>query len=314
MAYGCLAARRMERTGRDAGLPVICVGNFVAGGAGKTPLALLIGHKLLERGVKPAFLTRGFGGRLAGPLVVDRDTLSARDVGDEPMLLDAVATTIVSRDRYQGACLAQALGAAAIVMDDGLQNPALAKTLTLAAVDAASGIGNGRCLPAGPLRAPLARQLKRINALVLIGEGEAGEAVAATAMAHGKQVLRADLRPDAEAVGMLDGRRVLAFAGIGRPEKFFATLRETGAELVQTRSFGDHAPLTSAQVRDLLETARRDHLLLVTTAKDQARMTGRPDYAELADATAVVPVTLVMRAGDEARFGALLAAALAKRV
>ncbi len=310
--YGLLAARRMNRPGRDTGVPVICIGNFVAGGAGKTPLALLIGDKLEQAGHRPAFLSRGYGGRLAGPLVVDRDTHDARDVGDEPLLLDAVATTVVSRDRDHGARLAVSLGAGAIVMDDGLQNPALAKTLTLAAVDAATGIGNGRCLPAGPLRAPLAVQLARVDALVLIGAGQAGETLAATAGALGKPVLRADLEPDEQAAAALQGRRVLAFAGIGRPDKFFETLRQVGADLVETRSFGDHAPLRPAQIRDLTETARRENLALVTTAKDHARMAGRPDCAELAAATTVLPVKLTLRGGDDARLDELLMAALAK--
>jgi len=310
--YGLLAARRMNRAGRDAGLPVICIGNFVAGGAGKTPLALLVGRKLLRAGCEPAFLSRGYGGRLAGPLVVDPDVHGAADVGDEPLLLDAVATAIVARDRRLGAELAASLGAGAIVMDDGLQNPALAKTLTLAAVDGARGIGNGRCIPAGPLRAPLAAQLALVDAMVLIGEGEAGETLAVSARALGKPVLRADLEPDGQVAAALQGRRVLAFAGIGRPDKFFATLRRVGADLVETRAYGDHAPLSLAQIRDLTETARRENLALVTTAKDHARMAGRPDCAELAAATTVLPVTLTLRGEDDARMDALLMAALAK--
>jgi tetraacyldisaccharide 4'-kinase len=176
----------------------------------------------------------------------------------------------------------------------------------------ASGIGNGRCLPAGPLRAPLAAQLALVDALVLIGDGQAGEMLVPRAQALGKPVLRADLQPDAQAAAMLKGRRVLAFAGIGRPEKFFATLGQIGAEVVEARAFGDHAPLTPAQICDLTDAAQRQNLLLVTTAKDRARMAGRADCVELMAEAAVLPVRLALREGDDARLDALLAAALAK--
>lgn len=306
--YGAFAARRLRRPGIEAGLPVICIGNLVAGGAGKTPLALAVAQRLIAQGERVAFLSRGYGGRLPGPVVVDAATHDAAAVGDEPLLLDALATTIVSRDRVAGARLARDLGASVVVMDDGLQNPALHKTLCLAAVDAATGIGNGRCLPAGPLRAPLDSQLPHVDALMLIGRGAAGEALAARA---GKPVLRGWLEPDAAAAALFSGRKVLAFAGIGRPEKFFDTLRDCGAELVRTRAFSDHAPLAASDAMALLAEAEAQGLLPVTTEKDAARMRGVPHLAALAAATATLPVTLCLDAPSEEALAALLADAVA---
>jgi len=294
--YGRFAARRMARPGIAAGMPVICVGNLVAGGAGKTPTALAIGSLALGQGRQPAFLTRGYGGRLAGPLVVDEERHGSADVGDEALLLDRCATTIVSRDRPAGAALALSLGADLLIMDDGLQNPSLRKDFRLAVVDGTTGIGNGLCLPAGPLRAPLPTQLDRIDALLVIGAGEAGQAVAMHAEARGISVGRGRLIPDRTAAAALVGRRVLAFAGIGRPEKFFETLAGLGAEVAARRAFADHAPLDRRTARELLGEARRSGLVLATTEKDLARMRGRPDLADLAAAVVTVPVRLEWRA------------------
>ena len=165
------AVRRL-RTGKPhrVGLPVVCVGNFTAGGTGKTPLALYLARALADRGERPAFLTRGYGGRLRGPHVVDTALDTAADVGDEPLLLARQALTVVARDRAKGAALIAGLSGlappTAIVMDDGLQNPGLAKDLSIAVVDARRGLGNGRVIPAGPLRAPLAAQLRIVDAIV----------------------------------------------------------------------------------------------------------------------------------------------------
>ncbi|SFL52553.1 tetraacyldisaccharide 4'-kinase [Methylobacterium pseudosasicola] len=268
-AYGALTARRMDRPGIRAGCPVLCLGNFTLGGAGKTPAAITVAALLAELGRRPAFLSRGYGGRLSGPVRVDPDGHGAADVGDEPLLLARHAPTVVSRDRPAGAALCRTLGADVIVMDDGLQNPTLAKDLAWAVVDGGAGIGNGHPFPAGPLRAPLARQWPHIAGLILVGDGAPGASVAERAERRGLPVHRAQLVPDAAD---LAGRRCLAFAGIGRPEKFFTTLRGTGAALVAARPFPDHHPYRDADLVALAAEADRLGAELVTTEKDAVRL------------------------------------------
>jgi tetraacyldisaccharide 4'-kinase len=272
--WGNLAARRMSKRGGAAPLPVICVGNFTAGGAGKTPTALALADLLCADGERPAFLSRGYGGREAGPLLVDVARLGAGDVGDEPLLLARSAPTIVARDRPGGAALAAGTGATVIVMDDGLQNPSLLKSLGLAVVDGATGIGNGLTLPAGPLRAPLSAQWPRTDAVVVIGKGEPGDRIAGEAATRGKPVLRASLEADPAAAARLKGERVLAFAGIGRPAKFFESLAACGAIVVGARAFGDHHAYTAAEIARLAAEARAGGLALVTTEKDRVRLEG----------------------------------------
>ncbi|MCJ2091798.1 tetraacyldisaccharide 4'-kinase [Methylobacterium sp. J-072] len=268
-AYGALTARRMDRPGARAGCPVLCLGNFTLGGAGKTPAAMAVAELLVELGRRPAFLSRGYGGRLAGPVRVDPDSHAAADVGDEPLLLARHAPTIVSRDRPAGAALCRALGADVIVMDDGLQNPTLAKDLAWAVVDGGAGIGNGRPFPAGPLRALLDRQWPHVSGLILVGDGPPGASVAESAERRGLPVHRARLVPDGFD---LAGGRCLAFAGIGRPEKFFATLRGTGAAIVAARPFPDHHPYGAADLTALAAEADRLGAELVTTEKDAVRL------------------------------------------
>jgi tetraacyldisaccharide 4'-kinase len=265
-------------------VPVVCVGNFTAGGAGKTPTALRLAAMLRAAGESPVFLTRGYGGRLSGPLRVEAQHESP-EVGDEPLLLARTAPTIVSRDRPAGARLAARQGASVIVMDDGLQNPSLAKDLSIAVVDGAAGFGNRMPLPSGPLRAPLAAQWPRADAVLIIGDGAAGVAVAREARALGKSVWHGRLSPASDAAARLHGRRVLAFAGIGRPEKAFETVRECGAEVVATRAFPDHHAFSAADVAALRTEARRRELMLVTTEKDLVRLPGVNDVLAL-------PVTL----------------------
>ncbi|KQS81929.1 tetraacyldisaccharide 4'-kinase [Methylobacterium sp. Leaf361] len=268
-AYGALAARRMDRPGARAGCPVLCLGNFTLGGAGKTPAALAVAGLVAELGAAPAFLSRGYGGRLAGPVRVDPAHHAAADVGDEPLLLARIAPAIVARDRPAGAALCRSLGADVVVMDDGLQNPSLAKDLSLAVVDGPAGLGNGLPFPAGPLRAPLARQWPHVGGLIVIGDGAGGEAVARAAARRGLPVHRARLVPETDD---LAGRRCLAFAGIGRPEKFFATLAEAGAVIVGTRPYPDHHPYRARELAALSEAARRLDAALVTTEKDAVRL------------------------------------------
>lgn len=267
--YGAMTARRMDRTGHRAPCPVICLGNFTLGGAGKTPAARAIAAILRAQGESPAFLSRGYGGRLPGPVRVAPGRHGAADVGDEPLLLARDAPAIVARDRPAGAFLCRSEGATVIVMDDGLQNPSLAKDLAFAVIDGGAGHGNGRVFPAGPLRAPVRRQWPHVAGLILIGEGGPGERVAAQATASGLPVHRGCLAIEGETFA---GRPVLAFAGIGRPDKFFTTLAGAGAKLLATRTFPDHHPYRPGECEALAAEARRLGAGLVTTEKDATRL------------------------------------------
>jgi tetraacyldisaccharide 4'-kinase len=280
-------ARRVARPGWRAPVPVLCCGNVTVGGAGKTTVALDLTRRLLARGRRAHVLTRGYGGRSAGPhRVTDDDTAEA--VGDEPLLLAEVAPTWVGGDRAASARAAIAAGAELLVMDDGLQNPGLEKDVSLLVVDGTSGFGNGRVLPAGPLREPVAAGAARCQAAVLIG--------GAAQLPPELPVLRARLVPSAR----LDDRRVLAFAGIAAPEKFFATLAEAGATVVQRAPFPDHHRFSERELRHILDQAKRLDALPVTTAKDVVRLA-----PAVRAQVAVLNVTLAW--DDEAALEALLA-------
>ena len=313
--YGAITASRMGRKpAHTAAVPVICVGNFTVGGTGKTPFALALAEGLKARGERPVFLTRGYGGRLSGgpPVLLDPARHGPLDAGDEPLLLATSGPVVIAADRAAGARLAEGLGSV-ILMDDGLQNPALAKTVSLALVDAASGTGNGFCLPAGPLRAPVARQLAHVDALMTIGDGDAASPVEAAARARGLPVFRASLA--AREAGWLKGARVLAFAGIGRPERFAQSLRNAGAEVAQTRFFGDHHAFTETDAQDLLERAARGGLALVTTAKDRVRLgTGEGDTALARLARQAQVLNVEMRVEDPQGLAAFLEARLSQGV
>jgi tetraacyldisaccharide 4'-kinase len=290
--YGAISGARMARPGARARVPVICAGNLTLGGAGKTPTAIAITKLLLSDGARPFFLSRGHGGALAGPVRVTPQHRAA-DVGDEPLLLTRVAPTIIARDRVQGAELAVAEGASIIVMDDGFQNPSLNKDCSLVVLDGERGIGNGRAFPAGPLRAPLDVQLRSASALLVIGETSARvEDVIARAQKRGLPILHGRLAPEPASIAALANKKALAFAGIAHPEKFFATVAAAGIEAPVRRAFADHHPFTSADARELLEQARRENLLLLTTEKDLARMQGDAACTELAAAAASLPVRL----------------------
>jgi tetraacyldisaccharide 4'-kinase len=248
-------------------VPVVCVGNLVAGGAGKTPVALALAAHLVSCATAVHIVTRGYGGRLRGPVRVDAALHDATVVGDEALLLAAQAPCWVARDRADGVRAAVAAGAQMVVLDDGLQNPGIAKNLSLVVVDAAYGFGNGRVIPAGPLRESPARGLARADAVVLLGADAQPEALG---IETPLPVLHASLRPIAGE--RLAGAGLLAFAGIGRPDKFFATLRALGAELVGTRSFPDHHPFRAGEIDRLLRAAERAHARLITTAKDIVRV------------------------------------------
>jgi tetraacyldisaccharide 4'-kinase len=251
-------------------VPVVCVGNLVAGGAGKTPVALALATHLVSCGIAAHIVTRGYGGRLGGPVRVDADVHDAAAVGDEALLLTKGAPCWVAHHRADGVRAAVAAGAQMIVLDDGFQNPGIAKTLSFLVVDAAYGFGNGRVIPAGPLRESLARGLSRANAIVLLGADAQPCSLESVGISRALPVLHAVLGPVAGE--RLAGARLLAFAGIGRPEKFFTTLRELGAELVGTRAFPDHHPYRASQIDRLLRAAERVSARLVTTAKDVVRL------------------------------------------
>lgn len=270
--YGAATAARLARTRPwRAPVPVICIGNLVAGGAGKTPVALAMGERLCSRGVAVHFLSRGYGGQESGPLRVDPELHDARAVGDEPLLLAQVAPTWVSRDRVAGAKAAVDAGAGALILDDGFQNPSLVKDISLLVVDGGYGFGNEHLLPAGPLREPVDTGLARADAVVILGRDAAGVAARVARSPHSPPILHAHIRPALDCEGV-SGRKVLAFAGIARPEKFFATLRDLGCNVVETRPFPDHYRFSARDIDRLLVDAGRLGALPVTTAKDEARL------------------------------------------
>ncbi len=297
--YGAIAARRMTKLGVRAAVPLICVGNFTLGGAGKTPTALWLAKMLETAGEKPCCLSRGYGGSDAGPRLVDAHNDGAAQVGDEALLLARVAPTIVSRDRVAGAQAARATGASVIVMDDGLQNPSLTKDFTLAVVDGRRGIGNGRVFPAGPLRAPLDVQIARCDALLHLGQDAGAEPMPTGA--ETLPVFHGRLMPDAAALTALKGCNIFAFAGIGDPEKFFATLMQAGIPVTQRKAFDDHHRFSGEEAAELVMQAEHEGLTLLTTEKDHARMTGDPALAALAERAQVLPVTLMVDEADELR-------------
>ncbi len=281
--YAWEAARRCATAAPyRAALPVICVGNIVAGGAGKTPVCIALAELLAGRGKQVHLLTRGYGGTEAGPRLVDLLRHDAARVGDEALLLATAAPTWVAKWRPDGAVAANSMGADIVVMDDGFQNFSLTKDLSLVVVDGGYGFGNGRVIPAGPCREPVAAGLERADAVVLIGDDSTGVAARLGKM----PVLRARLVPGPEAA-RLHGRRVVAFAGIGRPEKFFATVKSCGAELMATHPFADHHPYSRAEIAALAAEAEEAGALLLTTAKDAVRVP-----AELRDRLTVLTVRL----------------------
>lgn len=262
--YGAAVAIKAKRAKPFAcGAPVICVGNISAGGTGKTPIAIAIAKALSAHGKNPFFLSRGHGGKLAGPIMVEAGH-RARDVGDEPLLLAAAGPTVVSRNRAEGARLALAQGADAIVMDDGHQNFTLAKDVSLVVVDASQGFGNGLALPAGPLRESVRQGLARADAVILIGDG------AVDLQGFKGPILHASIH--AAAAPEFRNARVIGFAGIGRPEKFFRSLAEAGAEIVAERRFPDHHVYAAAEIARLKSLARSKQARLVTTEKDYVRL------------------------------------------
>jgi tetraacyldisaccharide 4'-kinase len=298
--YGAVAAARMQLSGHRVGVPVICLGNLTVGGTGKTPAALTVGRLLLAARERPFFLSRGYGGRLSGPVRVDPAVHSAAAVGDEAVLLARLAATIIARDRLAGGRAARHGGASVIVMDDGFQNPALVKDLAIVLIDGRRGIGNGRVIPAGPLRAPVAAQIARADALIVVGP-DRGDAVAKVMPFFDIPTFHGRLEPDGDTIAALGGRRVLAFAGIADPEKFFATLTAAGVAAAERASFPDHHRYTEADAQSLLARADAANLILVTTEKDLARLHGDPHLAALAARATALPVRFVVDEADAFR-------------
>lgn len=302
--YGRLAQARLARSAPRAAAPTIIIGGLTAGGDGKTPLVLALTERLLALGERPVLLTRGYG-RTQGhgaPLIVDaRHT--AEDVGDEALLLSRATTTIVGADRLAGAALALELGASVIMLDDGFHSRQLVADLVLLAVDSDFGAGNRRCLPAGPLRAPLDAQLSATDALVVVGDGAPGVTLARES---GKTVFSAEITPDRQAAFALSGARVVAFAGIARPGKFFRTLRETGAEIVASRRFDDHHRFTGRDYATLMALRSKLDATLVTTEKDFVRLGSAASDGEVTP----LPVRLVF--DDPAAIDAMLSASLVR--
>jgi tetraacyldisaccharide 4'-kinase len=307
--YGRIAGMRMERAHRaTAPVPLICVGNFTVGGAGKTPTAIALARVAKTKGLKPGFLSRGYGGSLDVTTIVDPEHHRARDVGDEPLLLAREALTVVCRRRVEGARRLAAEGVDIIIMDDGFQSARLVFDFALLVIDSGRGIGNGHLVPSGPVRAPIGDQIRHATALLKIGHDSAADPLIRRAARAGKPVYPAEtIRIDD---GSLAGVKVLAWAGIADPEKFFRTVRETGAIIEETRSFPDHHHFSEDEIADLVDHAASKGLALVTTAKDMVRLEpGHGRAGELAAKSKVIEIDV--RFDDPAAPGKIIDTALA---
>jgi tetraacyldisaccharide 4'-kinase len=282
--YGTQTAGRMRRRGVKFEIPVITVGAFALGGPGKTPVVDALARLLIAAGERPAILSRGFGSAAArqrAPAFVNPEKHSARDVGDEPLLLTRTAPVIVGADRVEAAWLARrAVDPSVLVLDDGLQSRQIEPDLAIAVVDGEVGIGNGLCLPAGPLRAPITAQLRHVDAIVIVGAGEPGGEIAQIAAAAGKPVFMARVMPRPGETERFAGKPVVAFAGIGRPPKFFAMLEQIGADIRARHSFPDHHTYTKRELALLQGEAQRHAARLATTEKDLVRLQPQPPHPE----------------------------------
>ena len=273
--YAWVVRRRIRKTKPyESKIPVVCVGNLVMGGVGKTPMAVSIAEYFKMNGMKPVFLTRGYGGGLSN-IMVDPDRHKASQTGDEALLLARVAPTIVDADRARGAKKAESIGADVIIMDDGFQNPQLVKTLSFAVFDGRYGFGNGQVFPAGPLREPLQDGLNRANAFVVVGKDLAGVRKEIGGRYENLPFIGMHIEQNVAIIEQLSGKRVFAFAGIGYPEKFFDMLKEYGCDVVGTKSFPDHYPYTDQDITDLIDQAGKSDAVPVTTAKDFVRIAPR---------------------------------------
>lgn len=295
--YGQVVARRMATPGHQAALPVVCIGNFVAGGAGKTPAALAIADVLKELGLEPAFISRGYGGSMTSTgLQVDEGGHTAEQVGDEPLLLARHGETFVGPNRLTSVIAAAERGAHCAIFDDGFQNPSVTKNLSLIVVDAGSGIGNGFCHPSGPLRAPLGHQMAMADAVIVVGSTSEDESrpqpAVRLAARRGKPILSALM--ELELPEHVYDRPLLAYCGIGRPQKFFDGLEDAGLDVVHTVSYPDHHPFSTDEADMLIKEAQARNALLVTTEKDMARLSRSSGLlADLASVSTPIPAKLV---------------------
>ncbi|MGB2000207.1 MAG: tetraacyldisaccharide 4'-kinase [Candidatus Puniceispirillaceae bacterium] len=274
-------------------IPVVCVGNLTAGGTGKTPLVGWLADRLAERGWQPAILTRGYGGSAAGPVWVDPAEHDAGFCGDEPLMLADGRAVMVARDRAAGA---RAIGSSGsydiIIMDDGMQNPTLHRTLTIGVFDGGSGIGNGWLIPAGPLRTPFASGVEQLDLAVINGADETG---LASRLSDRVQLFDAILRPEAGVIEAFDQTPLLAFAGIGRPGRFFASIEAIGGQIAKKLSFADHHPYSQQDLAQIQEDAQRHGAEMITTHKDWMRLP-----ADWRARVAMLPVSVDM--GNETGF------------
>lgn len=319
--YGSLTEQRMRRAQPwRADIPVVCIGNFTAGGTGKTPIAIMVAEYIAALGWEPVFLSRGYGGSHAGPVWVDATAHTSSIVGDEPLLLARHGRTLVARDRAAGARMIQGDGAEnrVIVMDDGLQNPAMHKDLRLAVVDGKRGFGNGLCIPAGPLRAPLKFQFALADAMIVNMAGgldmDGKPLLAGLSPKFAGPVLASTIRPAADSAWIAE-RPLIAFAGIGTPDRFFATLEALGGCIAERVPFPDHHTFTAADAQTLLLLASaHPDSQLISTEKDFVRLSADTGpLAELAKATRVLPIRATLGTDDNQRMQVLLENAIRGR-
>ena len=272
---GGYASRRQSQSGYKASIPVICVGNLTVGGTGKTPTALYLARLVRAKGLRPHFLSRGYGGKETGPLRVDPNRHLAKDVGDEPLLLAAHGPAWIAADRAEGAKAIEQIkgdgGADVIIMDDGFQNPGLQKDISLLVMDATTGLGNGKVMPAGPLREQAADGFARADGVMIIGDEEDAQACAEKWLSVGLNWTHGSLQAGPENL-WLAGQKLVAFAGIGRPQKFYDTLTQLGGEVVATHDFPDHHPYKPQDMILLMRDVERTGGVLVTTEKDAVRL------------------------------------------
>ncbi|MBV2143329.1 tetraacyldisaccharide 4'-kinase [Falsochrobactrum sp. TDYN1] len=269
--YGTVAGRRLLKAEPPkVSAPVLCIGNFTVGGAGKTPTAIAFAKAVKNRGLRPGIVSRGYGGNYTGLHAVDPDHDSARHVGDEPLLLARHAPVTLCPNRRKAAMHLLQNGCNFIIMDDGFQSARLHMDFALLVVDSTRGIGNGRIIPAGPLRAPLTDQMRKTDAMLRIGKGAEADFVVRQASRAGRVIYEAQLAPTSAA--KVAGRKWLAFAGIGNPDKFFASVRQAGGEIAETHAFPDHHNYQPEEIRQLVLTADQHDIGLITTAKDHVRL------------------------------------------
>ena len=313
--WGTITGTRMSAQSRyHASLPVICVGNFTMGGAGKTPTAIFISDYLKSRGEQPAFLSRGYGGTLKGPHMVNTEVDSAARVGDEPLLLARHAPTVIAQNRIEGAAMLETSGATAIIMDDGFQNTALHKDLATVVIDGGVGIGNAMVAPSGPLRAPIEQQHTMCDAIIILGNNDPEhDSIKTLRQTYAGPILSAQIIADDDTTWM-ENTKIIAFAGIGRPEKFFQTVRKLTPNLIDTLTFPDHHNFTEKDAKNLLARAFAEDAVLLTTEKDWVRLPTHIEVLnELRQQSHTLPIRLEFDGDDETELAKLVDIALSTR-